>query len=671
MSIMAEVKLEADHGLGAVRTMPQFRQAAEQSALTAADRQLLLDQAALLIDTVYVHLLHKRAMYAIEPSQRLRLLRHRLARLTDAQFHAELLRIFIELRDLHTNYVLPRPYQGPFAFLGVLLEQFWRDGKPGFLVSKTFPHLTGDPQLVDGAEITHWNGAPIALAVARNADREAGSNADARLARGCESMSLRTLALSAVPDEDWVDLRYLVDGTAHETRLHWRVFDTSADLNGPLPDAGPFAGLTVPSAHLVGLDLRTEVVRQAKKQLFVLAAVDEERRVAEQAGDVPEPTAEQLAAGEIPTTRPDELRARVVTTPAGTFGHLRIFTFHMRDQGIEAFLNEVIRLLDALPKNGLILDVRGNGGGYVVAAEFLLQFLTPRRIQPEPMQLISTDATRQLCASVDDLADWRASVDQAIETGAQYSSAVPLYPADVVNSVGQVYHGPVVLITDALCYSATDIFSARLPGPRDRHGARHRRGNRRRRRERVDPAEPRGRLAERPVPAAARERAVPGGAAALPARRQARGRAGGGPRGTPGRAAPDDPPGPAGGQRRPAGEGGHDPGRRHAAAPRRGRGAAHPGRRGALADHRGADQRRRVREPAAGEVGPAHRRQADAPGAAARRRPGGDPAGGLRRRHPGRGPHAGGERLTAQVRTASCRGSTVSTRVMWSRNSAM
>ncbi|MEU7904578.1 S41 family peptidase [Actinoplanes sp. NPDC049118] len=460
MSIMSEVKLEADHGLGAVRTMPQFRSATEASALTAADRQTLLDQAALLIDTVYVHLLHKRAMYAIEPTQRLKLLRHRQARLSDAQFHAELLRIFIELRDLHTNYVLPRPYQGPFAFLGVLLEQFWRDGKPGFLVSKTFPHLTGDPQLVDGAEITHWNGAPIALALARNADREAGSNADARLARGLESMTLRTLALSAVPDEDWVDLRYLVGGTAHETRLHWRVFDTSADLNGPLPDSGPFAGLGVPSAHLVGLDLRTELVRQAKKQLFVPAAVDEERRVAAQAGDVPEPTAGQLAAGEIPTTRPDELRARVVTTAAGTFGHLRIFTFHMRDQGIEAFLNEVIRLLDALPKNGLILDVRGNGGGYVVAAEFLLQFFTPRRIQPEPMQLISTDATRQLCASVDDLAEWRPSIEQAVETGAQYSSAIPLYPAEVVNSVGQVYHGPVVLITDALCYSATDIFSA-------------------------------------------------------------------------------------------------------------------------------------------------------------------------------------------------------------------
>jgi C-terminal processing protease CtpA/Prc len=238
------------------------------------------------------------------------------------------------------------------------------------------------------------------------------------------------------------------------------VFDTAADLSGPLPDDGPVAGLGVPSAHLVGLDLRTEVVRQAKKQLFVPAAVDEERRVAAEPGEVPAPTAAQARAGEVPTSRPDELKARTVDTAHGTFGHLRIFTFHMKDQKIEAFLNEVARLLTVLPRNGLILDVRGNGGGFVVAAEFLLQFLTPRRIQPEPMQLISTDGTANLCANIADLADWRASIDQSVETGAQYSSALPLYPAELVNSVGQLYHGPVVLITDALCYSATDIFSA-------------------------------------------------------------------------------------------------------------------------------------------------------------------------------------------------------------------
>lgn len=49
---------------------------------------------------------------------------------------------------------------------------------------------------------------------------------------------------------------------------------------------------------------------------------------------------------------------------------------------------------------------------------------------------------------------------QAVETAAQYSTAIPLSPAESVNSVGQLYHGPVVLVTDALCYSACDMFAA-------------------------------------------------------------------------------------------------------------------------------------------------------------------------------------------------------------------
>lgn len=459
MSATPEITLDTGHDLGAVRTIPQFRQVAEQAAMTRVQRETLLQQASAMIDMVYVHLPHKRAMYAIEPTQRLRLLRHRLGQMTDTEFHAELLRIFVELRDLHTNYVLPHPYQGPFAFLGILLEQFWRDGQPHCMVSKVFPHLTGDPHLVASAEITHWNGSPVALAVARNADREAGSNKPARLARGLESMTLRTLALSAPPDEDWVDLRYRVEGTTFETRLPWRVFDSAADLSGPLAGAAPISGIGAPAAHLVGIDLRTETVRQAKKALFAPAAMDQSRRVAAAPEAVPEATPAQLAAGEIPTTRPDELKARTVTTPHGTFGHLRIYTFYMEDQGIEAFLNEVARLLTILPRDGLILDVRGNGGGYVIAAEFLLQFFTPRRVLPEPMQFVNTQGTADLCARVTDLAAWRDSINESIETGAQYSSALPLYPEDVVNSAGQLYHGPVVLITDALCYSATDIFA--------------------------------------------------------------------------------------------------------------------------------------------------------------------------------------------------------------------
>jgi len=59
--------------------MPEFA-LIERDALTREQRELLVEQAATMIDGLYVHLLHKRAMCGIEPSQRLRLL---LPQLTD------------------------------------------------------------------------------------------------------------------------------------------------------------------------------------------------------------------------------------------------------------------------------------------------------------------------------------------------------------------------------------------------------------------------------------------------------------------------------------------------------------------------------------------------------------------------------------------------------------
>jgi hypothetical protein len=47
-----------------------------------------------------------------------------------------------------------------------------------------------------------------------------------------------------------------------------------------------------------------------------------------------------------------------------------------------------------------------------------------------------------------------------VETGAVYSLGYPLTPEPVCNDIGQKYYGPVLLIVDALCYSATDIFAS-------------------------------------------------------------------------------------------------------------------------------------------------------------------------------------------------------------------
>ena len=263
------------HGLGVVRTVPQFREFLGGTAgLTAAQRATLVDQAEILIRDLYVHLPLKRAGHAIAPVQRLRLLRHRLDQLKDWEFHVELRDIFVELRDLHTNYVLPDPYRGRFAFLGILLERYHEAGMSRWLVSKVARHLVTDDALQSGVVVTHWNGMPMNLAVWRNADKEAGSNLAARFARGLENLTLRPLAVSLPPDEDWVDLRYETDGQVHESRLLWRVFDSGQELLAGAPDPQGSDRTSTDPAALRGGGRSAHGGRAAKQEAAFLAGRD-------------------------------------------------------------------------------------------------------------------------------------------------------------------------------------------------------------------------------------------------------------------------------------------------------------------------------------------------------------------------------------------------------------
>lgn len=451
------------HGLGAIRSVASFRNLVNsQAGLTDTQRLLLIRQATVLIRDLYTHLPLKQAMHSIDPLQRLRLLEQRAAEPSIIAFHAELLDIFKELRDLHTNYSLPAPFGNQIAFLGILVEQYFENGEPKWMVSKVAEHLVSDATLVQGVEITHWNGMPIETAVWRNADKEAGSNLSARLARGLETLTLRFMRSSFPPDEDWVNITYVNNGNVVETRLDWQVFDSGADLlSGAADPSGLIADLTVPLRYNVGVDEQREYLRRARKMLFNRDAVKEAKRVERYKGKVPRSTARLEAANIIATSRPDEITARTVDTANGTFGYIRLWTFHMTDNNINAFINEFIRLLrDEVPIEGLILDVRGNGGGFIIAAEFLLQLLTPRHITPEPTQFVATSGTLNLVRAVPNMADWRASLEQAVRTGALHSAGIPLSPEPLVNSFGQVYFGPVVLVTDAYCYSACDMFAA-------------------------------------------------------------------------------------------------------------------------------------------------------------------------------------------------------------------
>ena len=72
-----------------------------------AERRRTVDAIERLIEGLYAHLPLKRARYAFDPVQRLRILRGQLDTLSDAGFHIELADILTRLRDAHTT--LPGP----------------------------------------------------------------------------------------------------------------------------------------------------------------------------------------------------------------------------------------------------------------------------------------------------------------------------------------------------------------------------------------------------------------------------------------------------------------------------------------------------------------------------------------------------------------------------------
>lgn len=239
----------------------------------------------------------------------------------------------------------------------------------------------------------------------------------------------------------------------------------------PVPP-DPIAATDIRLAAFLGLDTAAEAVRKARQRIFDpnwrqsaggTKAGDEVNGLRGSAS--PGTVADTIGGTEFPVTSPWHMvfRAREFDMGGKLYGHIQITSFDVRDP--DGFVGEFVRLAEKMPSNGLILDVRGNGGGLIWAAERLLQTFSPVQIAPEPMQFLVTPGTVDLCrnnpsTSRVPLNRWRSSLEEAVETSAVYSHAFPLTDESTCNAIGQRYYGPVVLLIDGNCYSATDMFAA-------------------------------------------------------------------------------------------------------------------------------------------------------------------------------------------------------------------
>jgi hypothetical protein len=421
-------------------------------SLTRAERLRLIDGIERVIDGVYTHLPLKRARYGFDPVQRLRILRVQAETLGDDAFHVELAAITTQLRDAHTRYAGPAPLARKVAALPFLVEMIGSADKPTYVVTKVGPGLDGG--FKPGVVLEHWNGVPIDRAVMRHGENEVGGRPDSQRAWAAQSLTFRALQFGPPPDEHWVVVGYRATnaagrptGDVKEIKIPWTVLDPGQIASAA---GGAARGQAAKrQQRQLAVDPAAADVRRAKMLLFAPGAL-----IGEQA-------AAPVTAGQvIPTQLTETLKVTTLDAPGGPYAHLRIYGF---DTAPDRFIGELLRLIPLLPEAGLIIDVRGNPGGYILAAEIALQLFTPKPIQPTRFSLLATPFTRAMAALpelAEDLGPWKASLTDAVRNGELYSQPIPITePADC-NAIGQQYGGPVMLVGDSTTYSAGDLFSA-------------------------------------------------------------------------------------------------------------------------------------------------------------------------------------------------------------------
>jgi len=432
----------------------------ENVHLSRQECLLLVEQALALLEMSYIHLPQKRAMYAVDPVQRLCLLKHRIEQAEDVDlwdapaFHNEMLEIFTLVRDLHTNYLLGVPYNDKIAYLPFLIEEYFdRNEKPHFIVTHIAPKSKTLPPFEEGVEILYWNGIPIQRAVELNGGRQAGSNPDARYQRGLQRLTIRPLQRSLPPDEEWVRLQYRTkDKKVHSVDYNWYAAVQLPDMSAKQKAKATGEALAF------GFDLQWAQLQDVRKQLYSTQTARKLDKM---------PKADRLkiigkqATSQYDSALPLIFSAKELPTDKGLVGYVRIYSF-MHPNANE-FVAEFSRLMNVLPQAGLVIDARGNGGGNILASERLLQLLTPKAIEPVHFQFINSSLTLALARRYIDLNIWADSIAQSVETGTLQSLAFPITTQESLALVRTLYQPKernIVLITDALCYSATDIFAA-------------------------------------------------------------------------------------------------------------------------------------------------------------------------------------------------------------------
>lgn len=450
-----------------IRPLADARGELKPTPYTAEDRELMAKQALLFIKDLYVHreLKIKDFGAQVDPVPRLEDMVRRAGSMNDVDFQKAMQKIFLDLHDHHTNYVAPMPLRCSYALAPVFFTDVYDGGSLKVIVKGKTRALervaAGDVrQVTIGDELISINDKPISSVLDELKLLSGGANEDAMVTGAIMNLSIIPLAEQPVPEIN--DLKYTFKRGAQTFSVSTRYY---AALNIPS------CVESVQGNGLTGSPKKPKKPRKPTAQpRHLFHGVSEEDLLRAENPVIrdyknlvlPEVVAPFAEEGKLPVGS-----FYTIDTPAGKLAKLDLETFVPEgDASGDDVIHQIKSLLQKTQPSAtaLIIDMRSNGGGLITLAEGLTQLFTPNTIEAMPVRFLPNDLNLATFLNSNQGREngWSQATRDGIASRSRYTKPRAITSTDAANRYGQVWFKPVVILTDANCYSACDLFAAAM-----------------------------------------------------------------------------------------------------------------------------------------------------------------------------------------------------------------
>ncbi len=426
--------------------LSETRKAVTLPELSSDDKNLIIDQARIILKDMFVHRDLKLQHFGpdADPLPFLLELKNRATTLSTISFHREMLKSFQKMHDWHTTYQMPKPYQCyrtllPIAFKSVK-DEFGNEVigvdsvVPDAEVKKLLPP---DLDLKAGDILIQYNGQDPQKIISDNFIRVHGANPAAVKRDSVGLLGWVSQKYNLFPEQDTVTVTLKAkDGTEKNYTLPWITRGDKKCLNPALP-----SGET--EAEKADKDSQNEFNQMFRK---------------------PKKLSRFKGPGDLIESKDPILKYKMIRNDFGSFGYLRLESFVPEKLSSTEIVAEIKRLLDGplAEGEGLIIDVRSNGGGIIWIGEAMVQLLNQRNTVPLNFVLKNSETNRFFWETSGATDPFTLELRKAESEGRAYSTAIPLNPAAGINSLGQYFMKPVAVFMNSSCYSTCDMFSASM-----------------------------------------------------------------------------------------------------------------------------------------------------------------------------------------------------------------